>query len=164
MADARECLPGDRYAVVIDIRLDWEIAQQQLGRLDSPRQSALRARQSASLAATTRQGRGRGQTALRGFLRRVATDPPISYIQAATELEFLRRLQAADSPWPVDTGFSKANFAFLNDGDTARLTNPAPYVPRVEERTGILGKLLVDSRITDAAQDTLDDYARRYRP
>lgn len=149
---------------MIDIRLDWEISQQRLGRLDSSRRSGRRRAQAATLAATTAQGRGRGQTALRGFLRRVSADPPISYVQAATELEFLRRLQAADSPWPVDTGFSKASFAFLDHGDTATLTNPAPYVPAVEERTGILGRLLVDSRITDAAQDTLDSYAAKYRP
>lgn len=149
---------------MIDIRLDWELAQQAAGRLDSPRGSGRRGRQVQTLSATTSQGPGRGQPALRGFLRRVKTDPPIGYVQAATELEFLRRVQAADSPWPIDTGYSRSGFAFLSRGDEAVLVNRAGYAPYVEERTGALAELLADPAITRAAEATLEEYAARYRP
>ena len=142
------------------LRLDWEGEFVSRGRITSERSTAARSRQASGIASQFRSEGGRGQTALRGFLRRVKTEPPIPHIMAATELAVLRRLQGADSRWPVHTGFSKANFFFVGTEDRAQLSNRANYAAHVEQRTGVIADVLADPTITDDAERVLERYAR----
>ena len=59
----------------------------------------------------------------------VTIDPQI--ITDAAGMAWVRALQAPDSPWPVKTGYSKANFAYRD----SQLRNRAYYAPIVEQRT-----------------------------
>lgn len=56
----------------------------------------------------------------------------------AAQVVYLAALQGPGSPWPVDTGFSKAGFYW----DDEQLHNVADYAPYVEERTGAAEEVL----------------------
>ena len=64
-----------------------------------------------------------------------ALTPGIRIAVHAIAREALRALQSPSSPWPVRTGFSKANFGTVIHGDTVDLVNVAEYAPEVETRT-----------------------------
>ena len=60
--------------------------------------------------------------------------------QDSAERTYLQALQAPGSPWPVDTGLSKASFFFSRRDGT--LQNSTTYAPFVEQRTGAAAQVL----------------------
>ena len=131
---------------MVDLRFQWEANFAPKG----DRGSAARRASSISIARTRRSSGGRGVTALRGLLRTVK--PVIPKVVAAAELAILQDIHKSD--WPVDTGFSIASFFWIGNGDKATLANKALYAQIIENRTGILRRILADQA---ALMQRIDD-------
>ena len=121
---------------MVDLRFEWQTNFQPKGE----RGSSVRRASAVSIARTRRSSGGRSVTALRGLLRTV--EPVIPKTVAAAELAILQRIHKSN--WPVDTGFSIASFFWIGNGDKATLANKADYAQIIENRTGILRKILND--------------------
>ena len=100
---------------------------------------------------------------IRGSTEEILEDALAPGIKVAVPIiarESLRAIQSPSSPWPVLTGFSKANFGTVIHGNTVTLVNVAEYAPDVEERTGAAEKAIrrdLDlKRIDDAIEKALD--------
>ena len=89
-----------------------------------------------------------------------ALAPGIRVAVPAIAREALRAIQSPSSPWPVRTGFSKANFGTVIHGNTVDLVNVAEYAPMVESRTHAAERAIRNdldtNRIGDAIEKALD--------
>ena len=121
---------------MVELRFEWQANFQPKGE----RGSTARRASAVSIARTRRSSGGRGVPALRGLLRTV--EPVIPKTVAAAELAILQRIHKSN--WPVDTGFSIASFFWIGNGDRATLANKADYAQIIEDRTGILKRILGD--------------------
>lgn len=72
--------------------------------------------------------------------------------QDAARKAYIRELQSPNSPWPVDTGLSKASFFFSQQDGT--LQNSTTYAPVVEARTGAAEQVL--DRLRGSLSDDAD--------
>jgi len=125
-----------------ELRVQWEAdyspggsKQSRTRGLRGNRGTAVRRRSAITIARTRKSDVGRGITGLNGLLR--STKPVIPKTIVAAEKATLNAILNSRSPeWPVETGFSLANFGFIGTNEQRTLTNRAPYADRVNRYQG----------------------------